>query len=100
MTMMHTIHDNHHGFCNDINVMLQTLKCHHMHESKSTLMAVIAVTIPFSGIAHPGHGETEGFSIIHYFSEPIHATLTAVLLAGVIFAAYKLSAKRAIHKKD
>lgn len=70
-----------------------------MHLLKSKLMAAIALTIPFSVMAHPGHGETEGFTIIHYFAEPVHATLTAVLLAGVIFSAYKLSAKRSSNKK-
>jgi hypothetical protein len=81
-----------------MNVTLQRSKYHHMHLLKSKLMAAIAVTIPFSGIAHPGHGESEGFTIIHYFSEPVHATLTTVLLAGVIFAAYKLSVKRSSKK--
>ena len=70
-----------------------------MHLLKSKLMAAIALTTPFAGMAHPGHGETEGFTIIHYFMEPVHAMLTAMVLAGVIFAAYKLSAKRSSNKR-
>ena len=45
----------------------------------------IIMLIPFAGMAHPGHGETEGFTIIHYFTEPVHAIVTVGLLAGVLF---------------
>jgi len=24
-------------------------------------------------LAHPGHGDTDGYTIIHYITEPVHA---------------------------
>ena len=52
----------------------------------SAFQTVFVILIPFSGMAHPGHGETEGYSIIHYFTEPVHATATALLMAAVLCA--------------
>jgi hypothetical protein len=50
-------------------------------------LTLSSITIPASLLAHPGHGETEGFSIIHYFTEPMHAIITVgamvVLYAGI-----------------
>jgi hypothetical protein len=40
--------------------------------------------MPFTLRAHPGHGETEGFSIIHYLTEPMHAFITI----GAVVALY------------
>lgn len=34
--------------------------------------------------AHPGHGETEGFTITHYFTEPVHAVVTVLAVVGVL----------------
>jgi len=41
---------------------------------------------PLASFAHPGHGETGGYSIIHYFTEPVHAivTLSVFALAYVV----------------
>jgi len=30
--------------------------------------------------AHPGHGTTEGHSLIHYLSEPMHAMVLAAVI--------------------
>ncbi len=53
---------------------------------KATLI-LIATSLPVWLLAHPGHGETEGFSIIHYFTEPMHAIITVgamvALYAGI-----------------
>lgn len=43
-----------------------------------------ASAVPFIALAHPGHGETEGFSIIHYFTEPMHVIVTV----GAVVALY------------
>ena len=45
-------------------------------------IASAAALLPFAAMAHPGHGETDGYTIIHYFTEPQHAlvTLGAVIL--------------------
>jgi hypothetical protein len=58
----------------------------------------IAMVIPFTGMAHPGHGETEGFTIIHYFTEPVHAIVTVGLLAGVLFMISYLRRKKSADK--
>ncbi len=50
------------------------------------IIAVIGffvICMPFTSMAHEGHGETGGFTIIHYFSEPIHVLISA----GVLFVA-------------
>jgi hypothetical protein len=60
----------------------------------------IGMLLPFAGIAHPGHGETEGFSIIHYFGEPVHATATAGLLVVIMFTVSYIRRKKAQHKKN
>lgn len=60
---------------------------------------LIATAIaPLSLSAHPGHGETEGFSIIHYFTEPVHATVTVLGTIGV-FLLYKALRRSANNKK-
>ncbi len=54
--------------------------------------------LPLLVVAHPGHGETDGFSIIHYFSEPMHAIATAGALV-VMFAGYRYFRRKKQHNK-
>lgn len=49
------------------------------------LMFFFASLLPFISNAHPGHGETEGFTITHYFTEPQHLVFILLTLAVVIF---------------
>ncbi len=42
----------------------------------------IIVLMPLPGLAHPGHGTTDGYSILHYFTEPVHAVFTYGILFG------------------
>ena len=58
---------------------------------KYSFMSLVAALLPLSLIAHPGHGETEGFTIIHYLIEPIHAT---AIVGGVLLAVIYLRWKR------
>lgn len=57
----------------------------HMKKSTISLLALVMAT-PLVTIAHPGHGGTDGYTIIHYFTETAHllvlglATLTAFAL--------------------
>lgn len=51
------------------------------------LLFVPVALMPFIAMAHPGHGDTGGFTIIHYFTEPVHVlaglaaiTMTVTLL--------------------
>ena len=55
----------------------------------ATMTCLAAAPVLF---AHPGHGETEGFTIIHYFTEPVHATVT--VLATVVVIAFSGYARR------
>ncbi|MBY0481360.1 MAG: hypothetical protein K2Q21_08400 [Chitinophagaceae bacterium] len=45
--------------------------------------AALAILVPVLAWAHPGHGETDGYTIIHYFTEPQHAIITLGVLAAV-----------------
>jgi hypothetical protein len=65
-------------------LILYTSNAFKMKKLISAFQAVFVVLIPFSGMAHPGHGETEGYTITHYFTEPVHATATALLMAAVL----------------
>ena len=49
------------------------------------MMLLLATLLPFITMAHPGHGETEGFTIKHYIVEPEHAVFALLVMAVVIF---------------
>ena len=57
-----------------------------------TLIACIA---PMISLAHPGHGGTDGFTIIHYFTELQHAIVNVVLLALIVVYVKLLRRRRA-----
>ena len=46
---------------------------------------------PLLAIAHPGHGGHEGgYTIIHYFIEPVHAIVSiGCIVTTIAFVAYK-----------
>jgi len=71
-----------------------------MKKLSLALITGLGMLIPFAGLAHPGHGETEGFSIIHYFSEPVHATTTAGLMVAIMFTVSYVRRKRSQGKKS
>jgi hypothetical protein len=48
-------------------------------------LSVFVCCMPLLGIAHPGHGETDGYTITHYFKEPVHIVIAIAAL--VTFAA-------------
>lgn len=48
------------------------------------IIAIAAVLLPLITLAHPGHGETDGYTIIHYFTEPQHAIITLGILAATV----------------
>ena len=49
------------------------------------LCAFIFTLLPSLLFAHPGHGETEGFTIKHYMVEPEHVIVAVLALAVTIF---------------
>ena len=48
------------------------------------LSLVFIVVAPLLSFAHPGHGGTDGYTIIHYFVEPMHAFVTLGIFAFTI----------------
>lgn len=58
---------------------------HVKKDNMKKVIASLAALTPLFALAHPGHGETEGYTIIHYFTEPQHAlvTLGVVVLTTV-----------------
>jgi hypothetical protein len=53
---------------------------------KLSLAAVAVLLIPFLSRAHEGHGATEGFTITHYFVEPVHLLYTLAFAVVSYFA--------------
>lgn len=53
-------------------------------KKKFSLPGVLALLLPFSAMAHPGHGDSDGYTIIHYFREPIHAVIPLVVFIAII----------------
>jgi len=48
-----------------------------------------AIAAPIITYAHPGHGTSDGYTIIHYFTEPSHIImLVAVVLVSVGISHY------------
>ncbi len=50
------------------------------------LLTAVILMLPAITWAHPGHGETDGYSITHYFTEPQHvfASVIAMAFAGLV----------------
>lgn len=51
-------------------------------------LMVCLIILPFTVNAHPGHGDHthDGFSVIHYFTEPEHIAVIVTLLVTVVVA--------------
>ena len=52
--------------------------------------------LSLTALAHPGHGDhgDSGYTIIHYFTQPVHAIISVAVLAIVIFGVTKLFSKK------
>lgn len=64
-----------------------------MKKIATSLCFLLMLILPFITMAHPGHGETEGYTIIHYFTEPMHAIITLGSFV-IVFAALRLMRKK------
>jgi len=51
---------------------------------KLFFIALMMSLMPVAVMSHPGHGETEGFTITHYLVEPIHVIVTIGILFFVV----------------
>ncbi|HMO32964.1 MAG TPA: hypothetical protein PKE63_05690 [Lacibacter sp.] len=63
------------------------------------LWAFVPTILPFLLYAHPGHGETEGFTIKHYMVEPEHVVLSLLALAITIFFLGRRKEMRDVQQK-
>lgn len=54
---------------------------------KAALMLII-VSLPSLASAHPGHGDHshDGWSVIHYFTQPEHAVLSIAIVISLVLA--------------
>lgn len=57
-------------------------------------LCFFSLCLPLASLAHPGHGETGGFTITHYFTEPVHVIVSLVALSGILLYARHLSKSR------
>ncbi len=66
-----------------------------MKKFVTAALSLVILCMPLISLAHPGHGETGGYTIIHYFTEPMHAVFTySVLLGAVAFIMYSRKSKQ------
>ena len=47
------------------------------------MIASLTLLLPALTWAHPGHGETDGYTITLYFTEPQHAIITLGVLTAI-----------------
>lgn len=53
---------------------------------KKIAAALSLFSLPLISLSHPGHGNTDGYTITHYFTEPDHVSVTiAVLIVAVLY---------------
>ena len=56
---------------------------------KKLAASLSSFIVPLITFAHPGHGDTDGYTIIHYFKEPLHLIVfAAVTLVAVLYFRY------------
>ena len=59
-----------------------------------SFFSVLFFGLPLISMAHPGHGSTDGYTIIHYFVEPMHAVVSfGVLFVAVLYIRHLRSQK-------
>lgn len=67
-------------------LLLVLSKKNYMKKALITL-SVFVWFMPLLTVAHPGHGEAEGYTITHYFTQPVHLVVSLVALLAVVAAA-------------
>lgn len=58
------------------------------------LLLLVVSAMPLVSLAHPGHGETGGYTITHYMVEPVHVIVAVVALSGIVFLVSQLRRKK------
>ncbi|HVZ26150.1 MAG TPA: hypothetical protein VG842_08855 [Sediminibacterium sp.] len=60
-------------------------------------LTALLSAVPAIAWAHPGHGVTDGYTIIHYFTEPQHAVFTLGIIG---LGAFIMVRELRRHKSD
>lgn len=66
----------------------------------AAIAGLFVLCMPLISIAHPGHGEHGGYTITHYFTEPVHAIVTALVLFLVIVFIRNLRRRRQFNENN
>ena len=61
-------------------------------------LSLFILCMPFNSIAHPGHGTTDGYTITHYFTEPVHAVIAVGMLTAVAVYIWQVRKNRQANK--
>lgn len=61
-----------------------------------TAFVFLLMSLPLITIAHPGHGDDGGYTIKHYFNEPLHIGISVVLFVAVYIALRFYIGKKAV----
>jgi putative Mn2+ efflux pump MntP len=48
-------------------------------------LLIVLLTLPVLAFAHPGHGSTDGYTIIHYLVEPAHVVFQVIIIVLVAY---------------
>jgi hypothetical protein len=50
----------------------------------TAILSSFVLGTPLFVLAHPGHGEHGGYTITHYFTEPMHVFVSLSILVAVV----------------
>jgi hypothetical protein len=69
-----------------------------MKKLVSVISLFILIVMPFITMAHPGHGDhgDSGYTIIHYFTQPMHAVITLGSIV-IVFVVLHFNRKKNTH---
>jgi hypothetical protein len=57
---------------------------------------LLVASLPIITFAHPGHGGSDGYTIIHYFSEPQHALISlGIMVAAIVLIVRERNKRKA-----
>lgn len=60
---------------------------------------IAAFVLPMFAMAHPGHGEHGGYTIIHYFTAPTHVFASMGILIAAFSVVFFTQKRKAAVKK-
>ncbi len=63
-------------------------------------ISLLVLCLPLITLAHPGHGETDGYTITHYFTEPVHAVIAIGVLAAVVVFIRQMGKSKQVNKNN